>query len=182
VYAIPPGAGGSADMSTRCQQGTTPNPYPLLHGGGVSVSYHRGGARPIVECRGPLTAMTANRLIVDLGEVFCSSYPWSTTLFHVTARLRPPHISSRNEINYPLGDDSEVLLCNDANFGGFVVPFRLLSPLSRSNYFSVQSWSKPLLTSFPGERDTFVHPAPDTHQDCDKSGCAPTPRSDGQPC
>jgi hypothetical protein len=39
-------------------------------------------------------------------------------------------LSSRNEISYPLGGNPEPLTCNDANFGGFVVPFRLLGPNS----------------------------------------------------
>lgn len=39
-------------------------------------------------------------------------------------------LSSRNEISYPLGDIIEPVTCDDANFGGFVVPFRL--PLSGS--------------------------------------------------
>jgi hypothetical protein len=36
-------------------------------------------------------------------------------------------LSNRNEISYPLGDIIEPVTCGDADFGGFVVPFRLLS-------------------------------------------------------
>lgn len=37
------------------------------------------------------------------------------------------NLSSRNEISYPPGDIIEPVTCDDANFGGFVVPFRLLN-------------------------------------------------------
>jgi hypothetical protein len=45
-------------------------------------------------------------------------------------------LSSRNEISYPLGDIVQLATCDDANFGGFVVPFRLLSHQAASASFS----------------------------------------------
>jgi len=39
-------------------------------------------------------------------------------------------LSRRNEISYPLGDIIEPVTRDDANFGGFVVQFRLLSPVA----------------------------------------------------
>lgn len=56
----------------------------------------------------------------------------SGSVEHVAALAAPQvagftAVSSRNEITYPLGCIRWPPTCDDANFGGFVVPFRLLS-------------------------------------------------------
>jgi hypothetical protein len=59
-------------------------------------------------------------------------------------------LSSRNEISSPLGDIVNPVTCDDANFDGFVVPFRLLS-----THHELQSWYYTLGSNGRSDRQLF---------------------------
>jgi hypothetical protein len=56
-----------------------------------------------------------------------SQSPGSSCGAPTASRAPMASLSSRNEISYPLGGIVRFATCDDANFSGFVVPFRLLT-------------------------------------------------------
>lgn len=85
--------------------------------------------------------------------------PYASALDHLLIENRRVvlTLSSRNEISYPLRGIVGLATCNDANFGGFVVPFRLLTPLVRSgegdgcrDLSGVPIWAHGVLIGFIG--------------------------------